>query len=328
MSLTPLRWRNCLACPRRNRRSGLDAWFAMRLASFRWRSCLAGSWWHCPARLRAWPAMSLASFKRRRRNACWTCCRTGRYAPGFASRPRRNWRPLPWRGGWARASSWRAACWSCSRTRWRRNILRVLGFNLLFHLGSIGNTLPAVFNLWLRDFGFHCWRRNAGRRLGELRRCTYHELVALHFGERPRFSSGRQISGSLPLDSEPLNRPARVLVNDVVIRAVIIDHIVLNVDVGHVHRVGDIGNVLCWWKDPVPQNRFTDKTNVAKVVIFRADIVFDVHGGADGLSFIDDFRTTRWQGRPADAVSTGSPRYPSRSPVQIAAWDPDPAVIR
>src|SRR5438094_807030 len=159
-------------------------------------------------------------------------------------------------------------------------------------------------------------------------RLACHELVALHFGERPGFSSGRQISGSLPLDSEPLNRPARVLVNDVVIRAVIIDHIVLNVDVGHVHCVRDVSDVLRWRIEPIPQNRFTDKTNVAKVVIFRADIVFDVHGGADGLSFIDAFRTTRWQGRPADAVSTGSPRYPSRSPVQIAAWDPDPAVIR
>ena len=185
-----------------------------------------------------------------------------------------------------------------------------------------------MFNLWLRDFGFHRWRRNAERRLGELERCSYHELVALDFRERPGFSSGGQITRSLPLDSEPLNGPARVFVNDVVIRAVIIDHIVLNVDVGHVHRIRDVGNVLRWWKDAVPQNRFTDKTNVAKVVILRADIVFDVHTGTDGLSFIDDVRTARGQGRPANVIATGSPRHPSRSPIQIATRNPDPAVVR
>ena len=101
-----------------------------------------------------------------------------------------------------------------------------------------------MFHLWLRDFGFHRWRRNACGCLDELGRCSDHELVALHFGKRPGFSSAGQISGSLPLNSEPLNRPARVFVNDVVIRAVIIDHIVLNIDVRHVHGVRDVGNVL------------------------------------------------------------------------------------
>src|SRR5439155_20344967 len=80
-------------------------------------------------------------------------------------------------------------------------------------------------------------------------------------------------------------------------------------------------------KDAVPQDRFTDKANVTKVVIFRADIVLDVNGGADWLSFINDLRTPWRQRRPADVVSTCSPRDPCRAPVQIAAWDPDPSVI-
>ncbi len=184
-----------------------------------------------------------------------------------------------------------------------------------------------MFNLWLHDLGFHSWRRNAGRRLGELRRCSHHELVTLHFGESSGFSRGGQISGSLPLDSESLDRPARVCADHVKIRAVIIDHIVLNGDVGHVHRVTDIGNVLRRRKDAVPQDRFTDKANVAEVVIFRADIEFDVHAGADGLSFINDARPAWRQRRPANVVATGSPRDPRRSPIQIASRKPRPAVI-
>jgi len=183
-----------------------------------------------------------------------------------------------------------------------------------------------VFKLWLRDFGFHRWRLRS-RGLGKFLRRRNEKLVSLHLSKSSRFSRAGQISSSLPFDSEPLNRPARVLVNDVVIRSVVIDHVVLNVDVGHVHRVRDVGNVLRWWKDPVPQNRFTDETNVAEVVIFRTDIEFDVHAGADGPSFINNLRTARGQRRPANVIATSSPRHPGRAPIQITPRKPRPAVI-
>src|SRR6266496_1001988 len=166
------------------------------------------------------------------------------HPPGLASRTGRNRRPSPRRNHWTLATSRRWAARSGGRASWRWNILGIFGFNLLLKLRLIRNAGPAVFDLWLRDFGFHSWRRNAGRRLGEFRRCSYHELVTLHFGESSGFSRGGQISDSLPLDSESLNRTARVCADHVIIRAVIIDHIVLNSDVGHVHRVTDIGNVL------------------------------------------------------------------------------------
>jgi hypothetical protein len=149
----------------------------------------------------------------------------------------------------------------------------------------------------------------------------------LHLRERAGLCGCGKISGGLPLDREPLNRPARVRTNHVVIRAVIINHIVLNGDVGHVHRVGDVGNVLRRGKEAIPQDRFTDKANVTEVVILRADIELDVHAGPDRLSFIDDARTARRQRRPANVVATGSPRDPGRSPVQVAPREPEPAVI-
>src|SRR4029077_1287008 len=115
--------------------------------------------------------------------------------------------------------------------------------------------------------------------------------------------------------------------NNVNIRAVIIDHVVLNGDIGHVHRVIDVGNVLRRREDAIPQDRFTDKPNVTKIVIFRADIEFDIDASADWLSFINNARTAWRQRRPADLVATCSPRDPGRSPIQIAPREPDPAVI-
>jgi hypothetical protein len=184
-----------------------------------------------------------------------------------------------------------------------------------------------MLDLRLCDFGFHSRRRNSRSCLGKFIRCTHDEFVTLHLRQPSGFSRGRQISRSLTLYSKPLDRPARVRTHNVNIRPVIIDHIVLNGDVGHVHCVADVGNVLRWGKDPIPQNRFTDKTNVTKVVILRADIELDIHPGADRLSFINDTRTAWRQRRPADIIAAGPPRDPGRSPVEIAPREPNPAVI-
>jgi hypothetical protein len=184
-----------------------------------------------------------------------------------------------------------------------------------------------MLDLWLCDFCFHGWRRNSRSCLGKFIRCTHNEFVALHLRQRSGFSCGRQISRSLTLYSEPLNRPARVCAHNVNIRPVIIDHIVLNVDVGHVHRVSDVGDVLRWRKDPIPQDRFTDKTNVTEVVILRTDIELDIHPGANRLSFVNEARTARGQRRPANVIAAGPPRDPGRSPIQIAPRKPEPTVI-
>src|SRR5438552_12971543 len=111
----------------------------------------------------------------------------------------------------------------------------------------------------------------------------------------------------MPVYGVSLNRSARLCTDHVVIRAVIIDDIVLNGDVSHVHRVRDVRNVLRWRKDAIPQDRFTDKSNVTKIVILRTDIEFDVHPGADRLSFVNDARTAWRQRRPANVIAPRSP---------------------
>src|SRR5205823_9573760 len=224
-------------------------------------------------------------------------------------------------------AGWCAARWPRGRTSWRRNVLGIFSFNLLFQFGSVLNTSPAVFDFWLCNLRFHSWRRNAGRCLDQFIRCTHYELVALDLRERPGFSRGGQISRSLPLDRQPLNRPGRVRANDVVIRTVIIDHVVLNVDVGHVHRISDVRNILRRRKDSISQDRFTDETHVTKIVILRTDIVFNVHARADWLPFVNDAQPAWRQRRPANVIATGSPRDPGRSPIKIASRKPDPAVI-
>ncbi len=115
---------------------------------------------YCP--VAAGPAMRLASFKWRRRNTCWSCCRAWRNAPGFASQAGRHWRLGSARGR-APTNSRRAASLSCSRTRWRGNILRVLGFNLLFQLGSDWKHLSSrvqslVARLWLSPLAAQHWK--------------------------------------------------------------------------------------------------------------------------------------------------------------------------
>src|SRR5437660_8735063 len=319
----PSRWRSAMFC---RWRCHVDR---------RWRSrSLSGSAWRRSAFKRrpstgCWP--SAAGWRRREasRRRRWRCCGARQNSRLFASWNRRSARRTAARSGRTRAYSRRhAATWPRGRACWRRNALWIFLFNLLFQFGSVRNTLPAVFDLWLRNFGLHFGRRTGRRRFGDLRRCSHEELVALHLGKRPRFNCCGQISGGLPLDGEPLNRPARVSVNHVVIRAVIINHIILHRDVGHVHGVGDVGNVLRRRKDAVPQNRLTDKTNITEVVIFRPDIELDIHGCADWLSFINDTRTAWRQGRPADVIATGPPRNPGRSPIQIASREPEPSVVR
>jgi hypothetical protein len=168
--------------------------------------------------------------------------------------------------------------------RRRRNILWIFRFNLLFDFGLVRNTRPAVFNFRLRNFRFHSWRPGGSRRFHEPRGSGHHESVALHFRQRSRPGRCRQINSRLALNSKPLNGSRRICVHHVVIWPVIVDHIVLNGDVRHVHRIIDIGDILRGRKDPVAQNWFADESDVAKIVILRADIQLDVHASADRLS--------------------------------------------
>ena len=66
------------------------------------------------------------------------------------------------------------------------------------------------------------------------------------------------------------------------------------------------------------QDRFADKPHITEVVILRADIERHIHVRADGLSFINDFRSARGQRRPTDVIPTSPPRYPGGSPIEIS----------
>jgi hypothetical protein len=102
----------------------------------------------------------------------------------------------------------------------------------------------------------------------------------------------------------------------------------LNGDVGHVHRVIDVGDILNWRNDVIAQNRLTDVTNLAKVVVRRADIELNIHLRTNKPSLINDAWAARRQRRPANIITTGSPGNPCWAPVQIASRKPDPPVIR
>jgi hypothetical protein len=102
----------------------------------------------------------------------------------------------------------------------------------------------------------------------------------------------------------------------------------LHVDVCHVHRVRDVGNVLHRRYDPVAQDRLADEPDVAKVVILRPDIERHIHVSADRLSFINDTRPARRQRRPTDVIATSPPRDPRRSPIEVFSRKPDPAIVR
>ena len=164
-----------------------------------------------------------------------------------------------------------------------------------------------MLNFWLRNFGFHSRRLHGRRRFGELRWRGKEEFVALYLGERPGFNRSGQIPRRLSLDREPLYRPARVRVHDVEIRAIVIDHVILHGDIGHVHGARDVGDVLHRRKDPVTQDWLADKPNIAEVVILRTDIEHDIDVHADGLSFINNPRPARRQRRPANVIATRSP---------------------
>ena len=237
----------------------------------------------------------------------WSCCRAWKQSSrstSWAGRKRGLGAAL---SRTPLSSRQRAAACSRGRTTWRWNILGIFGFDLLFQFCLVLNTSPAAFNLRLCNPGLHGRRFNRRRRLRDFKRRRHHQFVTLHLRERSRFGSDGQIGSSLALNCEPLNRPARVRANDVVVRAIIIDHVVLNSDVGDVHRVTDVGNVLCWRKDSIAQHRFTDKTHVTKVVILRSDIVFDIDPSADRLSLINNSRPAWRQRCPADVVAPGSP---------------------
>ena len=220
-----------------------------------------------------------------------------------------------WRTRWPSAADARtstdigrcAVRWPSGRTRGGWNFLGILRFDLLLELRSVLNTGPATFNLRLGNFSFHSLRPDGRRRLGDPGRRSYHQLIALHFGESSGFNRGGQISAGLSLNRKPLNRPARVRADHVVIGTVIVDDVILNGDVGDVYCVGNVGNVLRWRKDSIPQDRLTDKANVTKVIIFRTNIVLHVHASPNRPSFINDAWTSWRQRRPANVIATGSP---------------------
>ena len=184
-----------------------------------------------------------------------------------------------------------------------------------------------MLNFWLRNFGFDGGRLRGGRCRAYLGWRANQELVALHLRECPGFQGSGWIRRRLSLDCKPLNGPTRVCVHYIKIRAVVIDHVVLHGDIGHVYRVCDVGDVLHRRKNPIPQHRLADEPHVAEIVIFRADIVHDIDVRADRLSFINNARTPWRQRRPANVIAPGSPRNPGRSPVQVASGEPNPAVV-
>jgi hypothetical protein len=190
------------------------------------------------------------------------------------------------------------------------------------------NSSPATVDLRLRNFGLYSRRLGGRRCLGELGRSGHHQFVPLHFGERAGFGGCRKIGRRLPLNVEPLNRPVRVRAQHLVIRPIIVDHIILNGDVRDVHRVIDIGDVLHWRSDVTAQDRFTDKADLAEIVIFRTDIELDVHLRTNRSSPINDARTAGRQRRPADIIASSPPRDPCGAPVQILSGKPGPTVIR
>src|SRR5205823_9475816 len=100
-----------------------------------------------------------------------------------------------------------------------------------------------------------------------------------------------------------------------------------NRNVGHVHGLIDIGNILRRCKNTVAQDGLTDKTRIDKIVIGRTDIELDVNTSINGLSLIRNYQPARRQRRPADIVAAGSPGNPSRPPIQIAAGEPKPAIV-
>ena len=190
------------------------------------------------------------------------------------------------------------------------------------------NSSPAAVDLRLRNFGLHSWRLRSRRCLCDPGRSGHYQFVPLHFGESAGFGGCRKIGRRLPLDAEPLNRPVRVRAQHLVIRPIIVDHIILNRDVGDVHRVIDVGDVLHSRSDVIAQDRFTDVADLAEIVIFRTDIVLNVHLRTYGPALINDTRSAGRQRRPADIITTGSPGDPCGAPVQILSGKPDPAIIR
>jgi predicted XRE-type DNA-binding protein len=132
---------------------------------------------------------------------------------------------------------------------------------------------------------------------------------------------------SLSIDFEPLNRTSRARAQHVIVGTIIIDHVVLNADVGHVHRVVDVVDVLRPRVNAIAQDRLTDKASIDKIVIGRTDIEFDVHLTANGLPLINNSGAAGRQRRPPDIVAAGPPRDPGWTPIEIGAGEPDPAGI-
>jgi hypothetical protein len=107
---------------------------------------------------------------------------------------------------------------------------------------------------------------------------------------------------------------------------VIVDDRVGVTDIGHVHRIGDIGDVHVRFDNPLSKHRLTDVSNVNKVIIGGPDIVIYVDVSGDRRAFVDELvNTARRQRCPSDVVSTRSPGNPSRAP--FTARYPEPAAI-
>jgi hypothetical protein len=184
----------------------------------------------------------------------------------------------------------------------------IFGFDFLLYLGRIGYACPTFFNFWLRDLCFHGRRRtNCGGRLLNFGRCGHDKLIALDFGNRAGLHRRCCIDILLALERQALDWSARLRAERVVIRTIIVNDVVVNRDVRHVHGLVDESNILRWRKDAFAQNRLTDVADVDEIVVGRTDIKSEVDVDADGLAFINDARAAWRQGRPTDYPTTMTP---------------------
>lgn len=184
----------------------------------------------------------------------------------------------------------------------------ILSFHFLLQLRFVRHTGPAFLNFGLRDLRFHRRRRRQfGRRLLDPRRGGNNQCASLHFGDGTGFHRGIRIDVLLAFEFQTLNGATRLRAERVVIGTVIINNVVGGGDVGHVHRLVDVSNVLGRREDAITQDRLADVTNIDKVVVGRPDIVFDIYAEADIANRERDSRPARRQRGPADNAAAMTP---------------------
>ena len=206
-------------------------------------------------------------------------------------------------------------------------MLAKLLFEFFLCLG-IAYARPAPVDVGFGHFRFHIGRRHFTRGLGNVSGSRHHERLSLHLRlESAGFRHGGEVYIRVALNGQALNRPAGPLIDDIDVGAVIVNGAVVISDVGHVHRLVDVSDVLRWSEDALAQNRLTDVAYIDEVVVSGADIELDIHLARDGTALIDGFVRGR-QRRPSDILVAGAPGNPSRTPFHIfvTTGNPDPAL--